>query len=307
MSLDQATLRQLRIFESAARHAHLGRAAEELGLTQPAVSIQLARLEEFTGAELFERSGRRKRLTETGAALLTEVRGILDRLREADEALGALTGSGGSVLRVAATTTAEYFAPRLLAGFRETRPGLRIRLAVSNRETVIHDLADGLVDLAIMGRPPQSLTTTALPFAPHPLAIVAAPDHRLARRRRLPLAALASETFLIREAGSGTRLAMEQLFAEAAFVPSERVEIGSNETIKQAVLAGMGVGFLSLHTVGLERAAGRLIVLKVAATPVMRQWFVVHRHPHRLTTAASGFRDHLVEAGAREIERVLAG
>ena len=297
MSLDQATLRQLRIFECAARHAHLG----------PAVSIQLARLAEYAGAELFERSGRRKRLTETGAALLVEVRAILDRLREADETLGALTGGGGGVLRVAATTTAEYFVPRLLAGFREKRPGLRIRLTVSNREAVIHDLADGLVDLAIMGRPPQSLTTSAAPFAPHPLAIVAAPGHPLARRRRLPLAALAGETFLIREPGSGTRLAMEQLFAEAAFLPSERIEIGSNETIKQAVMAGMGVGFLSLHTVGLERAAGRLVVLGVAATPVMRQWHVIHRPQQRLTAAAAAFREHLAEAGAREIERALAG
>lgn len=307
MSLDQATLRQLRIFESAARHAHLGRAADEMGLSQPAVSIQLSRLEEFAGASLFERSGRRKRLTETGAALLIEVRAILDRLREADEALGALTGTGGGVLRVAATTTAEYFTPRLLAGFREKRPGLRIRLAINNREAVIRDLADGLADLAIMGRPPPGLTATALPFAPHPLAIVAAPDHPLARRRRLPLAALAGETFLIREPGSGTRLAMEQLFAEAAFLPSETVEIGSNETIKQAVMAGMGVGFVSLHTVGLERAARRLVALKVAATPVMRQWFVIHRHQQRLTAAAAGFRAHLAEAGGREIERALAG
>ncbi len=307
MSLDQATLRQLRIFECAARHAHLGRAADELGLTQPAVSIQLTRLEAYAGAELFERAGRRKRLTETGAALLVEVRAILDRLREADEALGTLTGAGGGVLRVAATTTAEYFVPRLLAGFREKRPGLRIRLAVSNREAVIRDLGDGLADLAIMGRPPQDLTTAAAAFAPHPLAIVAAPDHPLVRRRRLPLSALAGDTFLIREPGSGTRLAMEQLFAEAGFVASERIEIGSNETIKQAVMAGMGVGFLSLHTVGLERSAGRLAVLRVEGTPVMRQWFVIHRHLQRLTAAAAGFRDHLVEAGAREIERALAG
>ena len=305
MALDQATLRQLRIFEAAARHAHLGRAAAELNLTQPAISIQLRRLEESVGAELFARAGRGKRLTDVGAALLGQARAILDRVREADEAIGVLSATGGGELRVAATTTAEYFVPRLLAGFRRARPQLRIRLLVSNRETVIRDLADGRADLAIMGRAPQAMTTVAAPFAPHPLAFVAAPDHPLARRRRLAVADLAGETFLLREQGSGTRLAMEQLFTESAFAPAEMVEFGSNETIKQAVIAGMGIGFVSLHTVGLERVARRLAVLRVEGTPVMRRWFVVHRREQRLPRAAEAFRDHLGAAGAREIESAI--
>lgn len=305
MTLEQATLRQLRIFEAAARHAHLGRAAAELNLTQPAVSIQMRRLEECVGAELFARAGRGKRLTDVGAALLVQARAILDRLREADEAIGALSATGGGELRVAATTTAEYFVPRLLAGFRKQRPQLRIRLLVNNRETVIRDLAEGLADLAIMGRPPQAMTTSATPFAPHPLAFIAAPDHPLARRRRLVVADLAGETFLLREQGSGTRLAMEQLFTESAFAPAGMVEFGSNETIKQAVVAGMGIGFVSLHTVGLERATRRLAVLRVEGTPVMRRWFVIHRREQRLPNAAAGFRDYLVATGAREIETAI--
>jgi DNA-binding transcriptional LysR family regulator len=305
MTLEQATLRQLRIFEAAARQGHLGRAATELNLTQPAVSIQLRRLEECVGAELFARAGRGKRLTDVGAALLVQARAILDRLREADEAIGALSSTGGGELRVAATTTAEYFVPRLLAGFRKQHPQLRIRLLVENRETVIRTLAEGLADLAIMGRPPQAMTTSATPFAPHPLAFIAAPDHPLARRRRLVVADLAGETFLLREQGSGTRLAMEQLFTESAFAPAEMVEFGSNETIKQAVVAGMGIGFVSLHTVGLERATRRLAVLRVEGTPVMRRWFVIHRHAQRLPHAAEGFRDYLVATGAREIETAI--
>jgi LysR family transcriptional regulator, low CO2-responsive transcriptional regulator len=303
--LDRATLRQLRIFAAAARHLHFGRAAAELNLTQPAVSIQLKELELELSMPLFERMGRRTHLTAAGSELWGHVRDVLARLREADDAMANLRGGTAGTIHVAATTTSEYFTPRLLAQFRHLHPGLRVRLTVDNREAVVRALADNAVDLAIMGRAPQGIDTIAVPFARHPLAIVAAPEHALAGRRRLKLAQLATETFLIRERGSGTRDAMERAFSTQRFRPAEMIETGSNETIKQAVMAGMGVSFLSLHTVGLETATKRLVVLPVAGMPVMRDWFVAHRARKHVSPAAAAFRDYLVAEGARSIERIM--
>jgi LysR family transcriptional regulator, low CO2-responsive transcriptional regulator len=303
--LDRVTLRQLRIFASAARHLHFGRAAAELHLTQPAVSIQLKELESELGVPLFERLGRRTHLTAAGAVLLEHVRDLLAHLREADDALENVKGGSAGELHVAATTTSEYFAPRLLAQFRHRHPGLRIRLTVENRENVVRALIDNVIDLAIMGRAPECLDTVAVPFARHPLAIVAAPDHPRAARKRLKLGQLAAETFLIREPGSGTRDAMERAFSAQSFRPSETIEIGSNETIKQAVMAGMGISFLSLHTVGLETTTKRLVVLPVTGMPVMRDWFAVHRQRKHLSAAATGFKDYLVAEGVGSIARII--
>lgn len=306
MSIAQrVTLRQLRIFEAAARHLHFGRAAAEVHVTQPAVSIQLKQLEADVGMPLFEQTGRRIHLTRVGAELALHARAVLARMRAADEAMQALQEGGGE-LHIAATTTAEYFAPHLLAAFRRSRPGLKVRLIVSNREAVIRELTDNTVDLAIMGRAPRPLDTVAVPFARHPLAFVASPAHRLAKRRRLRLAQLADETFLVREHGSGTRTAMVAVCSALRFRPAEMLEIGPNEAIKQAVIAGMGIGFISLHTVGLELATRRLVALPVAGTPIMRDWYVVHRRQKRLPPAAFAFKDLLVAEGARLIRQALA-
>jgi DNA-binding transcriptional LysR family regulator len=304
-TLQRSTLRQLRIFEAAARHLHFGRAAGELHLTQPAVSIQLKQLEEQVGLPLFEQMGRRMHLTRAGADLAGHAREVLARLRVADEAIDALKGAGGGELHLATTSTAVYFAPRLLAEFRRVRPGVKVGLTVSNREAVVRELTENTVDLALMGRAPRGLDTVAVPFAKHPLAIIAAPEHPLAARRRVRLAQLAGETFLIRERGSGTRNAMERVFSVQRFQPAETIEISSNETIKQAVMAGMGVSFLSLHTVGLEVGAGRLAVLRVSGTPVMRDWYVIHRERKRLSPTAAAFKDYLVAEGAKLIERAM--
>lgn len=299
------TLRQLRIFEAAARHLHFGRAAAEVHLSQPAVSLQLKQLEERIGLPLFEQIGRRMHLTRAGDELLRHARAVLDQLREAEEAIAGLKGTGGGELRLAVTSTAKYFAPRLLSEFRRTHPEVKVRLGVSNREAVVRELTDNTIDLAVMGRAPVGLDCEASAFAKHPLAIIAAPEHPLARRRRLGLKQLAGEAFLIRERGSGTRAAMERMFAAQGFHPEETIEMSSNETIKQAVMAGMGVSFLSLHTVGLELEAGRLAVLRVAGTPVMRDWFVIHRSGKRLSPAAAEFKRFLLEHGALLIERVV--
>ncbi|MDA8109559.1 MAG: LysR family transcriptional regulator [Betaproteobacteria bacterium] len=303
--MQHVTLKQLRIFETAARHLHFGRAAREMHLTQPAVSIQLKQLEAHVGLPLFEQMGRNMHLTRAGEELLRHSRIVLQQLREAGAALDALKGTGGE-LHIAVTSTAKYFAPKVLAEFRRRHPEVKVRLAVSNREAVVRELAENTADLVLMGRAPRGLDTEAHAFARHPLAIIAAPEHPLAHRRRIALAQLSGDTFLIRERGSGTRTAMERFFAEHGFEPAETIEMSSNETIKQAVMAGMGVSFLSLHTVGLELAAGRLAVLRVAGTPVMREWFVIHRERKRLSPAAAAFKAYLLERGAELIERALA-
>lgn len=299
------TLRQLRTFAEVARRQSFTAAAKALHLTQPAVSMQMRQLEDAAGLPLVERLGRRIHLTDAGRELLPYAGGIADLLREAEDAMNALQGIGGGELSIAVTSTAKYFAPRLLAEFRRRHPEVRLRLAVSNRESVVRALTDNTVDLAVMGRPPRGLDTEAAAFAKHPISVIAAPDHPLAGRRRLPLEALAGETFIIRERGSGTRAAMEHVFAERAFRARETLEMSSNETIKQAVMAGMGVAFLSTHTIGLELRAGRLVLLAVSGLPVMREWYVIHRRGKRLSPAAQAFKSFLLERGAALIERAV--
>jgi DNA-binding transcriptional LysR family regulator len=304
-SLRRSTLRQLRIFEAAARHLHFGRAAAELHLSQPAVSIQLKQLETNVQLPLFEQMGRRMNLTRAGTELAAHARAILARLREADEAIESLKDVSAGELHIGATTTAVYFVPGLLAAFRRDRPRLKVRLAVNNRELVVRDLVENTIDLVVMGAAPPSVDTVSAAFAKNPLSIVAAPDHPLARKRRVHLAQLAEETFLIREAGSGTRTTMERAFAAHRFRPRETVEMGSNETIKQAVMVGMGVSFLSLHTAGLELATGELAVLKVDGMPVMRDWCIIHRQRKWLSPAAAAFKDYLVTDGVKLIDGAM--
>ena len=304
-SLQRATLRQLRIFEAAARHLHFGRAAAELHLSQPAVSIQLKQLETDVQLPLFEQMGRRMHLTRAGIELAGHARAILARLREADDAIDGLKGVSAGELHIACTTTAVYFVPRLLAAFRRDRPKLRVRLSVKNRELVVRDLVDNTVDLVVMGAAPPGLDTVSVAFANNPLAVVASRDHPLAHKRRVRLEQLAEDTFLIREPGSGTRSAMERAFSAHKFRPRETVEMGSNETIKQAVMVGMGVSFLSLHTTALELATRQLAELKVDGMPIMRDWCVIHRERKRLSPAAATFKDYLVAEGAGLIEGAM--
>jgi DNA-binding transcriptional LysR family regulator len=299
------TLRQLRTFAEVARRQSFTAAAKALHLTQPAVSMQMRQLEDAAGLPLVEQLGRRIHLTDAGRELLPYAAGISDLLREAEDAMKALQGVSGGELSLAVTSTAKYFAPRLLAEFRRSHPEARLRLAVSNREAVVRELTENTVDLAVMGRPPRGLDTEAAPFAKHPIGIIAAPEHPLVGRKRLPLERLAGETFIIRERGSGTRAAMEHVFAERGFKAGETLEMSSNETIKQAVMAGMGIAFLSMHTIGLELRAGRLALLAVSGLPVMREWYVIHRRGKRLSPAAQAFKSFLLEQGAALIERAV--
>ena len=299
--MKNATLRQLRVFESAARHLSLTRAAEELHLTPPAVSIQIRQLEGHAGTRLFERLGRGLRLTQAGEEVLVHARDILGHIRASEEAIAGLAALERGLLDVAVINAGDYFLPWLIAAFRGRHPGIRARLTVGNREELLARLADHEIDLAVMSHAPTDPAFAARPFAPHPHVIVAPPGHRLAVRRSVPLEAVAREPLISREPGSATRLAMDQAFAESGVVPRIEMEIASNETIKQAVAAGFGLGFLSGHAVQQELALGRLAVVPVKGFPVMRQWYVVHRRDRALPRIAEAFERFVVEQGARLI------
>jgi len=301
--MKNATLRQLRVFESAARHLSLTRAAEELHLTPPAVSIQIRQLEGHAHAELFERAGRGLKLTQAGQEVLAHARGILGHIVAAEEAIEGLAALEQGLLDVAVINAGDYFFPWLLAAFRERHPRIHVRISVGNRDELLERLAAHGVDLAVMSHPPADKRFAAESFAPHPHVIVAAPGHPLVGRRTMPLARAAKEPLITREPGSATRLAMEQAFNEAGVVPRIEMEIASNETIKQAVAAGFGLGFLSAHAVHQELALGSLAVVAVRGFPVMRQWYVVHLRDRRLPPITEAFQRFVVREGARLIRK----
>lgn len=295
------TLRQMRVFAAVARHLSFTRAAQELHLTQPAVSQQVSLLEDEVGMPLFEQIGRKIRLAPAGMELLRYATQVTELLREAGETLAAMRGLKRGVLKLGAVSTAKYFAPTLLSAFAPAYPEVTIKFTVANREEIVKLLGANELDLVIMGRPPRELDTTAEPFARHPLVIIAAPDHPLTRRRHIPLKSLTRESFIIREQGSGTRASMEHVFRERAVPFRATMEVSSNETIKQAVMAGMGLSFISSHTIGLEAGAGKLAILDVAGLPVVRDWYVIHLREKILSPIAAAFRGYLLQNGARVI------
>ncbi|MBB1633396.1 LysR family transcriptional regulator [Cupriavidus sp. UME77] len=302
--MKNATLRQLKVFETVARHLSFSRAAEELHLTQPAVSTQVRQLEGHVGLPLFEQLGKKIYLTPAGIEMLHYSRSIMQQFREAEDAMSQLKGISGGRLNVAVISAGDYFFPRLLAEFMQRHDGVTLNLAVHNREELLHQLAGNLTDLAVMVRPPEGMDTISESFAPHPYVIVAAPNHRLVGERNIPLAALADEAFVAREKGSDTWNSMQEGFAGRLSNLRIAMEIKSTETIKQAVIANMGIAFLSAHTVGLELQTGNLAVLDIEGFPVMLNWYVVHRKNKRLPPVALAFKHFLMEEGATLIQRI---
>lgn len=292
------TLRQLAVFEAVARHLSFTRASEELHLTQPAVSMQIKQLEELVGSPLFEQLGKKNYLTEAGHELYHYAREIAALLDEARMVLDEMQGVKRGRLVIAVASTANYFAPKLLAAFSRRFPAVTYSLDVSNREALLRHLAENTKDLVIMGRPPAEVDLVAHPFMDNPLVVIAPPGHPLAGQPQVPLSALEKESFIVREPGSGTRIAMERFFAERGVALSTSMEMSSNEAIKQAVEAGLGLGLLSLHTLELELETQRLAVLNVEGLPIMRHWYVVHREGKRLSAVAQAFRDFMVEDAA---------
>jgi DNA-binding transcriptional LysR family regulator len=302
--MKNATLRQLKVFESVARHLSFTRAAQEMHLTQPAVSSQVKELEGHAGLPLFEQLGRKVYLTHAGTEMLHHSRAIIQQFREADEAMQQLKGVAGGTLNVGVISAGDYFFPSLLVEFARRHTGVKLDLTVHNRAELLHQLADNLTDLAIMVRPPTDMGTVNLPFSPHPYVIIAPPGHSLAGKKRIPMAALAHEPFVVREKGSDTRASMAKAFGRWLPKLNVAMEIKSTETIKQAVIAGIGIGYLSAHTVTLERRVGSLVVLDVQGFPLMLHWYVVHRKNKRLPPVAAVFKGFLLSEGASLIEEI---
>jgi DNA-binding transcriptional LysR family regulator len=289
------TLRQLKVFESVARHLNYTRAANELHLTQPAVSMQVRQLEDSLGVPLFEQIGKRIHLTAAGEEVLGYSRAISQQLEELEAVVNRLKGVRGGRLRISVATTANYFIPTLLGRFSQRYPDITVSLDVTNRQTLLRQLAENTVDLVVMGRPPAEADVEAVPFKDNPLVVVAPPDHPLAGKKRIPLLRLQQETFLVREPGSGTRVAQERFFNERGMHLQTGMEVGSNEAIKQSVQAGLGLGLLSRATIEQELALKRLVELDVADFPIMRHWYVVHRKGKRLSAAAEAFKSFMLD------------
>ncbi|HTT39386.1 MAG TPA: LysR family transcriptional regulator [Burkholderiales bacterium] len=292
----------MRVFEAVARLASVSAAARELHLTQPAVSMQVKQLEEQVGLPLTERVGRRIQLTDAGEEVALHARRLAQQVREAEAALDAMKGLRAGRIDIGVVSTAKYFAPRLLAEYQRRHPDIDLKLSVANRAEVVQMLHDHVVDVAIMGTPPQHFECEAARIAEHPLAWLASPQHPLAALANIEPARLNEERLIVREPGSGTRGAMDRYLRAHRIHPAQMLEMSSNETIKQAVMAGMGIAFLSEHTVGLELQTRRLVRLRLKDTPVLRHWYFVHRTDKRLLPAARAFRDFLLVDGARLIE-----
>jgi DNA-binding transcriptional LysR family regulator len=299
--LKNATFRQLAAFHAVARLGSVSRAAGELHLTQPAVSIQLKLLEESAGAPLLEREGRGIRLSAAGEVMADYAARILDLWREAGDEMAAQRGQFSGTLRVGAVTTAEYLLPPLLVAFAAAHPDVKVKLRVGNRHEIVAMLGGQEVDIAIMGRPPGELKTTAVAFAKHPMAFLASPRHPLMARGDLALADLAGANLLVRERGSGTRTTLERLHKDAGLPLRIGSEMSSNEAIKQMCAAGFGAAFLSLHTCGLELKAGLLALLPLPGNPLQREWYAMHLASRRLPQVASAFKQFLADEGQRHI------
>lgn len=293
--MKNATFRQLRVFSEVARQLSFARAAEVLHLSPPAVTMQVKELEGHVGLPLFERSGRQVALTTAGEYMLVYARKMLATLKDAEDAAARLQRLEVGQLTIGMVSTAKYFLPRLLAEFQSEHQGIEIRLSVGNREQLVKMLQGNEVDIAVMGRPPTELATRAEPFAAHPHVFVASTDHPLLKVGHPTVEALRPYGFILRERGSGTRAAMEKFLEKARMEPRVVMEMTSNETIKQAVMAGMGISFLSLHTIGLELETGLIATLDVEGTPIVRGWNVVHTLSKLLSPAAEAFRYFMLE------------
>ncbi len=289
----QITLRQLRIFESVARHGSISRAADELGLTQPAVSMQIKQMEDQLGLVVVEQVGKKFALTDAGQELCYHAARIGKHTAEMLASMEQFRELERGVLRVAVVSTANYFLPALIAGFSAEYPGVRVSLKVANREAVLAAVSSNEAELAILGHTPERGDIVTQFFMDNPLVVIAPPDHSLASMERIDLCHIQDETIVTREQGSGTRAAMERFFSKAGITYQPGCELNTNEAVKQAVQAGLGIGIMPAQMIELELQAGRLVVLPFDGFPIIRKWFVVHRSDKRLSNAALAFQMRL--------------
>ena len=293
-----ATFRQLEIFEAIARLGSFTRAAEELYLTQPTVSMQMKKLVDHVGVPLLAQHGRRVVLTEDGQELAQASREIFAVMDRFTMSVAERQGLTKGRLRLMAITTASYFAPRLLGDFSKQYPGIDVSLRVTNKEQVLASMADNLDDLYLLGTPPEEIDVVATPIMDNPIAVLAAPDHPLAKEKTLSLKRLAEEPWIMREAGSGTRKAIERLFQSKGLEIHPRLELGSNEAIKQAILAGLGISALSCHALTLHQP-GQFAMLDAEGFPIQRHWYAVYPAGREISGVARAFLDFLLDQRKR--------
>ena len=292
--MNQATLHQLKVFEAAARHSSFTRAAEELFLTQPTVSMQIKQLTKSVGLPLFEQVGKRLYLTEAGKELFATCRQIFDNIAQFEIKVADLKGLKQGQLRLAVITTAKYFIPRLLSPFCQLYPGIDIALQVTNHEGITERMASNLDDLYIMSQVPEHLDVNFQPFLENPLVVLAPANHPLVNEKKIPIQRLASEPFIMREPGSGTRRSVQKLFDEQGVAVKVKLELGSNEAIKQAIAGGLGISVLSRHT--LISDAAELSILDVEHFPIKRDWYMVYPVGKQLSIIARTYFDYLLDA-----------
>lgn len=297
------TIRQLEIFIAVAKAESYTKAAQEIHLTQPAVSMQVKQLEDQLGVALFERLGRSIYLTEAGNEVYHYARTILSQLDEMGSVLDNIKGLDQGMLRISVATTANYFAPILFSIFNKRFPGLTVSLDITNRQALLKQLGENEVDLVIMGQPPKDHDLEAEAFMKNPLVVIAPPDHPLAKQTKISLEVLANEKFLVRERGSGTRGAMERFFKKHQLHLHTGMEVSSLEAIKQSVAAGLGLGVVSLDAIQTELELGRLVTLDAIGFPISRHWYVVHRQGKRLTPFANAFKNFMIEEAPKILEK----
>ena len=296
------TFRQLMLLEAVARNSSFTRASEELHLTQPAVSTQIKHLEDEVGLPLFEQLGKKIFLTAAGREMYAFSRTIAQQFADIRTVLEEMKGIQRGNLDIAVTSTAEFFAPYLLAAFCREHAGITVNLNVTNRETILRQLTDNIPDMAIMGSPPEGMSLMADSFMSNPLVVVAPPEHPLALGGQIPLHRLLQESFIVREKGSGTRNAIERFLLQRGLTMTTTMEMSRNEAIKHAVMAGLGLGMVSLHTLEMELTLERLAVLNVEGFPILKDWYLVHRAGKRFSAAAQAFKEFVLSEGGNIIK-----
>lgn len=298
------SLRQLRVLAAVVRTGSVTAAAQKLNVSPPAITLQMQLLQDQAGLPLVNRTAAGTTATDAGAEILRAIDQIETILGDCSETLAAIAGSRQGTVSVGIISTAKYFAPRLLGEFVRAHPGLELRLAIGNRADMIDGLQRNEIDIAVMGRPPDELDVEMAVIGDHPHVIIAEPGHPLAKKRLIRPAQLAGERFLIREPGSGTRDLTERFFADAGISPVIGMQISSNETIKQAVIAGLGIAFISAHTIDSSLDTGSLAILHVEGLPIIREWFVVHLRQRRLMPAVKAIRDFFIAEAGRYLPNI---
>ncbi len=302
----RVTWNQLRLFEAVARHASFTRAAEELHVVQPTVSAQIKQLTDTIGVPVFEQVGKKIYLTDAGKELYKTIRELFESWERFEMIIADMKGAKTGKLRVSIVTTAKYFIPRLLGPFCQHYPGIEVSMEVTNRDRIVERLLDNQDDLYIMGVPPDHVAIERYPFLQNPLVVIAPKTHELALEKRISLARLTRERFILREPGSGTRIAVEEFFAEHELSLAVKMELNNNEAIKWAVAGGLGLSIVSKHALMLEPMQDKIAVLDVEGFPIMRSWYIVHPSGKRLSVVASTFFEYLKEE-AEMIQDELGG